>query len=403
MAAFRDWLDKLFGKDDSGKIVELNSMSIDYQHSKDLWAYRLALNVACERYASLLSKCEIRTFINGNEDSSSENHYLLNVQPNPNQSAAEFKRQIVRQLILSPEHECLIIRLDKVVGADDQAFYVADSFAKDEYRLTPTYFKNVSVDVYGTDSYPVAGVFSGDKAIYIKYQNSELDVIFDEMRRTYADLIENAVKAGQYRQKYTLSLDQTAQAEPNFEKNFSNLLNEQFGAFIKGDNSVLPLYAGMTVDQLSNGADLGQNASVADKDVDNQIDEIISKVGMAFNIPKSIMMGEFSDSAFEQMLTFCIDPMAELITQAFNRKWYGKAMCQKGTYCKLDTARARHYDMHTVSADADKLISSGLYTINEVRRRTGDSPVDSKFGDVHFVTKNYSTLSDYATAEGDKE
>ena len=39
-----------------------------------------------------------------------------------------------------------------------------------------------------------------------------------------------------------------------------------------------------------------------------------------------------------------------------------------------------------------KLISSGAFTINEIRDITGYSKIDEDFGNMHFITKNYSTM-----------
>lgn len=394
MAIFKDFLDKLFLKSKDGKTVELNAVSVDMTTEKELWAYRLALNIIAERYGALLSKCEFRTFVNGKEEMG-DNYYLLNYEPNPNQTAAEFKKQIIYQLIMSPNHDCLIVQLDDV-GNKKQAFYVADDFTKDGYQLRETYFKNVSVNIYGDTSYPVQGVFSGSKAIYFKYQNAELDAIFDLMRQEYCDLISNAEQSGKYRQKFALELDQTAESDPNFDDNLQSLLDTQFSAFIKGDNGVIPLYAGMKLDTVSAGADLGQNASVANSTIDSQIDQILTKTGLAFNMPKSVMLGEWDEKAIEQLLTYSIDPIAKIITEAFNRKWYGqKAVMDKKTYCQLDTSRARHYDVATMSEYMDKSISSGGYTINELRRLTNDPPIDAELGDVHFITKNYISIGNY--------
>lgn len=395
MSLFTDFLDRLFSKSKDGKKVEVNTVNVDdITSEKELWAYRLALNIVVERFGSLLSKCEFRTFANGIEVYG-DNYYLLNYEPNPNQSAAEFKKQIVRQLIMAPDHDCLIIELDDV-GTKETAFYVADDFTKDAYQIRETYFTNVSINIYGDDSYPVDGSFSGSKAIYIKYQNSELNAIFSLMRQQYCDLIKNAEQSGKYRQKFALEIDQTAESDPNFDENMQALLDTQFKNFIQGDNGVIPLYAGMKLDTVSAGADLGQNASVANTTIDTQIDQILTKVGLAFNLPKSAMLGDWDDKTFDQILTFCIDPIAELITQAFNRKFYGKkSVMEKSTYCRLDTAKVRHYDVASMSAYIDKSISSGGYSINELRRLTNDPPIDPEIGDVHFVTKNYISIENY--------
>lgn len=398
MGAFVDWLENLIFEDvDEEKPLTtsqaLTNISNEDALSSSLWAYKLALNIACERIGAVLSRCDFKTYIGGVQ-SEGENYYLLNTEPNPNQSAAEFRKQLVRRLIFDPNHDALIVILDKVEDKP-QAMYIAESFAKGDFAVNSTWFTNVTINPYGDTTYALKGTFSGNKAIYIKYTNNQLNSIFNMMKNTYGLLIENAEKAGTYRMKYVLTMDSTAENAVDFEENMQDILDNQFSNFIKGENAVLPLYAGMKLDQTSAGADLGQNASVANKSVNTQVDDAIAKVGLAFNIPKTIMLGEFAEVDIDPFLMFCINPLAELITQAFNRKWYGSKNIMSGTYCSLDTKQARNYDLISISNPINKIISSGVYTINEVRKELGESEIDPSIGDIHWITQNYAVIGDY--------
>ena len=396
MGMFKNFVDFLFTEEDEygNSKVTLNTWTDDIEEMySSLWAYHLALGIACERIGSTLSRCEFKTYING-EQVEGENYYLLNIEPNPNQSAAEFRKQLIRRLILSPTHDALIVVLDNVEGKK-QAMYIAESFQKGNFVVLETSFNNVTINPYGDSTYALKGTYSGKKAIYIKYSNNELNQIFTAMQNTYYQLIVNAEKAGSYRMKYVLSMDSTAENNPNFEEDLQDILDVQFAKFMKGENAVLPLYSGMKLDQPSAGADLGQNASVANKSVDTQIDETLTKVGLAFNIPKSVMLGEFETEDIDPFLMFCLNPIAELITQAFNRKWYGKDNVMKGTKCKLDTKQARNYDLISISNPINKIISSGVYTINEVRKELGENKINPEIGDIHWITQNYAVIGNY--------
>ena len=396
MGMFKNFVDFLFTEEDEygNSKVSLNTWTDDIEAMySSLWAYNLALSIACERIGSTLARCEFKTYING-EQVEGENYYLLNIEPNPNQSAAEFRKQLIRRLILSPTHDALIVVLDNVKGKK-QAMYIAESFQKGNFVVLETSFNNVTINPYGDSTYALKGTYSCKKAIYIKYTNNELNQIFNAMQNTYYQLIVNAEKAGSYRMKYVLSMDSTAENNPNFEADLQDILDVQFAKFMKGENAVLPLYSGMKLDQTSAGADLGQNASVANKSVDTQIDETITKVGLAFNIPKSVMLGEFETEDIDPFLMFCLNPIAELITQAFNRKWYGKDDVMKGTKCKLDTKQARNYDLISISNPINKIISSGVYTINEVRKELGENKINPEIGDIHWITQNYAVIGNY--------
>ena len=75
--------------------------------------------------ASLISKCEFRTFIKGIPEKKGE-YYLWNYEPNQNQNAGDFWQQFVTNLLY--DNAALIVE----VGGK---LYVADSFHTDALQL----------------------------------------------------------------------------------------------------------------------------------------------------------------------------------------------------------------------------------------------------------------------------
>lgn len=52
----------------------------------------------------------------------------------------------------------------------------------------------------------------------------------------------------------------------------------------------------------------------------------------------------------------------------------------------------------SVSTAIDKLISSGAFCINDIRELVGEPPIDEPWAKQHFMTKNYSTVSELLKA-----
>lgn len=100
------------------------------------------------------------------------------------------------------------------------------------------------------------------------------------------------------------------------------------------------------------------------------------------------------DDLVRQFITFCINPLAEIITDEINRKVYGKQKFLERTYCKLDTTRIRAVDIKDIASSLDILLRSGAYTINDSLRVLGKEPIDSEIGDQRFLTKNYARIED---------
>ena len=135
------------------------------------------------------------------------------------------------------------------------------------------------------------------------------------------------------------------------------------------------------------------------KDITDVLTEIVETVARAFNIPAALLRGDVSevDKITKNFLTFCIDPICEMIQTEINRKRYGKVQVQQGSYLKIDTTTIMHLDIFDIAEKIDKLIASGMYCIDELRKKLGDAELNTEESRKHWITKNYTDLQ---TLEG---
>lgn len=360
------------------------------QSIRDIWLMKYAQHIVAERYGALLSKCEFKTYVN-NELKRGDNYYLLNVQPNPNQSSSEFWKMVANKLICNLE--CLII------VTDDGNWYVADSFEKGDYQLKETHFKDVVVDIYDGDvqAYKLTGEWFGDKAIYIKYSNKGAKELLTQMTTMYADLMDNVRKSGSNKLKYLLNIDTSKLngVEVDLNEEISRIVNEDFNKLVNDGNVIMPLFNGFDLKVLNQDNNNAQNSSSANKSINDMYQSLMENVGQLYNVPVSVMKGTYEENDMDDFLTFGLDPLADLIEEAINRKHYGKNNFRKGTYCTVDTKKIKHFDILTVSNAINKLISSGVYTINELRLILDEKPIEDDLGDLHWITRNYAVVGDY--------
>lgn len=382
-----NWLSPKNSKDIEVKNFSLEDFEITY---KNLWQYRLALHTVAERIGAILSKCEIITYVK-NEEIKSDTWYMFNVEPNPNQTSCEFFKQLVYQLVTSEKNEALII-FEKI---DERTYmYVATKFTSDDKQLYAKRYYDVSINTGGKE-YVLNKVYDKESSIHIKYTNDGLRSILNDMKSMYEEMVTNVIKAGEYSQKFTLTLDSSVEMTGDFEERLSDILNEDFQKFINGKNTILPLYAGMKLEKISNAQEVAQNSSISNDSVNKQTKEIFLNVGQPFNIPNSIILGTYEEDDLDDFLTFCIDPITDMLSEAINRNFYGKKDVLEGSYCVIDTKKIKHFDILTVANAINKLVSSGVYTINHLRRVLDEKPVDSKIGDVHWITRNYAVVGEY--------
>lgn len=347
-----------------------------------------AQHIVAERYGALLSKCEFKTYVK-NALSKGENYYLMNVQPNPNQSSSEFWKMVANKLIC--ELECLII------VTDEGYWYVADTFEKGDYQIKETHFKNVTVNLYEDNSYQLTGEWYGDKAIYIKYSNVGAKKLINSVSSMYSELIDNVKKTGSNKLKYGLFIDSTKLngIDINLNEEIKRIVNEDFNKLVNDGNVIMPLFNGFDLKVLNPANNNAQNSTTASSNINNMFEATLIHIGQLYNVPLSVMKGTYEENDMDDFLTFGLDPLADLIEEAINRKHYGKANFYKGTYCSVDTKKIKHFDILTVSNAINKLISSGVYTINELRTILDEKPISEDIGDLHWITRNYAVVGDY--------
>lgn len=334
-----------------------------------------AINVAISLIAGAVSKCEFRTFRNYEEVFGDE-YYLWNIEPNRNQNSSQFLQEMIHKLLY--ENECLILD----VGGK---LITADGFHKEEYAVNATQFSQVY-----KNNFTFSKTFSMDEVMYLKLNNESITDLFSELCQGYEKLsgeaIEKYIKSGG--SKGILKISSIAKGKPDFDESYKKLMNEYFSTYFNGKNAVLPLFEGYDFTQPA-GDGTKKSTSEID-DIRKITDAAFEKVGQAFKIPPALMRGDIADveNATDNMLTFAIDPLCDMISEEANRKRYGKDVL-KGDYLMIDTNCIKHIDIFQKAEQCDKLISSSMYCVDELRRKARDSELRTDFAKKHFITKNY--------------
>lgn len=181
---------------------------------------------------------------------------------------------------------------------------------------------------------------------------------------------------------------------------FDGLINEKIGKWLSGDNAALPLGKGQEWKELQHKT----YSTESTRDIRAQIDDISDFTSKAFGIPPALLRGDVQgvSDALDNFLTFCLDPLCDMIQEEINRKRIGYAGFIKGTYVKIDTKQVKHVDLLSVSTAIDKLIGSGAFSVNDIRELVGETPIDEAWASEHVITKNYMPFTD-ALREADEK
>lgn len=118
--------------------------------------------------------------------------------------------------------------------------------------------------------------------------------------------------------------------------------------------------------------------------------------GQAYKIPASMMTGNINNiqDVVKAFITFAVEPVAKLIADEINRKFYGYEGYTSDTYVKVDTRTINYLSIVECAQVAQTLIGNTICNPGEVRELIGLGPINEEFMKQFFVTKNNSKVED---------
>jgi len=349
----------------------------------DVFTRELAFRTAVNLVARAVSKCEFKTYQDGKEIKGSE-YYRWNVEPNMNQNSSVFLTKLITKLY--ENNEALVIVIDSELTGK-QNLLVADSYSVEKFALREYLFTGVMVDGLAFNR-----SFRQSEVFYFRLNNENVKRYLDGLQVGYGELIEYAKKA--YKKSRGMRGIFTANRKPTGnlenEQTFANLMKARWRDFFENDNAVMSITTGETY------TDIGSKTYSSDstRDIRNLIDDNFVFAARAIGFPPSLILGDVADvsNLVDSFLTFCIDPLCDMISEEITRKKYGEKSVLNGSRLVIDTKTMKHIDLLSVANSIDKLIASGVWSINEIRKYTGEERIEEDWADKHWITKNYEEV-----------
>ena len=351
----------------------------------DIYIREMAFLKAANLISKALSKCEFKTYLSGKEVEGRE-HYLWNIEPNKNQNSTEFLQQLVHRMLRNPSKGALVIE-------HNGQLLVADDFVKRPYALYEDVFEQVTVKDFN-----FSRTWNQSEVLYFRICDTDIQRVVNGLYESYSKLITYSMNAYQKSRgtKGVFKYDTIPTGGTEERKAFDALINEKIKAWLNGDNAALPLGRGQEWKELEHKTYSNEST----RDIRALIDDVSDFTANAYGIHPALLRGDVQSigEALDYTLTFCIDPMADLIAEEINRKRNGYSAMASGTYTKIDTKQIKHVDLLSVATSIDKLIGSGSFCINDIRGLCGEELIDEPWAWAHFMTKNYVSLDEALTA-----
>ena len=331
--------------------------------------------------ANAVGKCEVREFRGGRQERGPE-WYLWNVQPNRNQNASAFWHKLISKAYA--EGDALIVREPYGTG-----LVVADSFEIDDDRQVYVY-RNILI---GKKKIERA---SETEVMYLRFNHKNMEPLIRKMSDSFLRLMATSMQNYLFNggQHWKVHVDQVLTGDDEWRENFGKMMEKQIKPFLNASSAILPEMDGYTYTQLSGG-----NTAIKSDEIRELVKSIWAETSRAFLIPSALIAGNQQDTtvANRQFLTDVVDPIARMIEQEANRKRFTMEEYLAGDRLIVDTSAIVHFDIFANASNVEKIIGSGIKSVNELRALIGDSPIDEEWADRHFMTKNIGTTTE---AEG---
>lgn len=358
-----------------------------YKIAEELRIRELAFNTCVNLIANAVGKCEFKTFERG-KPVEKEEYYLWNYEPNINQNSTEFLHKLIYKLYST--NEALVISLRHRDGHN--MIVVADDYI--EPLIYPDRMKEYKGVIVGEKEFNKT--FLEKDVLHLRLNHVDIKPVVDGIYLTYNKMITAAVKNYTWASGKHLKVhvDQIAQGNPDFTKNFQEYIDKQVRPWLNGDGGVLPEFDGYKYENMGGNPDTQRST----RDIRALVDDIYSFTANAFGIPPVLLLGDVAGTkdAMTRWLTTCIDPLCDQLQEEITRKRYQYSGWKNGNYLQIDTTKIIHFDMFENASNVEKLIGSGAYSINDVREAAGQPIIDEEWAKAHFLTKNITTMDEVA-------
>lgn len=340
--------------------------------------------ICVDMIANAIGRCEFRTFVDGKETKGKE-YYLWNIEPNTNQNSTAFLHKLIAKLC--SENEALILTVGSRAGMEMLA--VADTWERPmEYPVKKQEYRGVTV---GEVSY--SKTFAENEVMHLRMNDRNIKPVIDGMYAAYWRMAEAAMKDYAWRKgkHWKVHVGQVQEGEEGWQENFQAMISKMVKPFFESSSAVLPEFDGYKYEDMS--GDSGQGDT---RDIKAMVEDIFDFTARAMLIPAVLVNGkiEGTEDANKRFLTSCIDPICDQLQEEITRKRYGYEQWERGTYIKVDSSSILHFDMFAEAPNVEKLVGSGAYTINDLRRAANQPEIQEPWADQHYMTKNIAAMSE---------
>lgn len=318
-----------------------------------------------------------------------ELNYRLNVKPNHNQSAIEFRNELLKRLILEGEALVLLVA-DQLI--------IADSWSVSDEVISEKTYSNIQIGPL-----TLRKKFKASDVFYFKYRNEKFRSYLNDLTKSYAKLFNRMLEVQMRESQLRIYAKFKGVSDKN--KNKDNY--EKFVKFLKGLTHALntqsvvvsPRQEDYDIEEKTPGY-LGRSSAELSV-VENTY---LKNVANALQVPPLLFSGDLADISQhkESFILYCIQPLMEIIVTEFNAKYFDKEEL-KDKQVKYNTMRLLYASEFSMAKDVEKMVGSGVWTIDDVLELKGNKRLNTTITTQRYITKNHAPLNEDGSVRESKK
>lgn len=324
----------------------------------------------------IVSSCSLVTFRSSKESL----NYLLNVSPNHNENAIQFRSKMIRRLL--EDGEVLIINQDGML-------YVADSWVVNDTVLSDKVYSQISIGALKLNK-----TFLASQVCHIKYHNEKFKVYLKRLDESYGKLFSRVVD--------THMRDNQLRVYAKFKgvsaKDANGNSNEEkFKTFLKGLTKQLRSES-VVVSPHQDDYDITESSQNflgrSHTEVGVVENMYIRQVAMMLQVPPILFNADFADISQHNrnFVLDCIKPLMTLVTNALNKLFFNMAEYVEHDQLYFNMIDVIYTSEFEMAKDVEKMVGSAVWTIDDVLILQGKSPEKTKLTTQRYLTKNIAPL-----------
>lgn len=359
-----------------------------FEAAQDYMVRDLCFLSCVDMIANAIGRCEFRTY-RGRQEVREREYYMLNVEPNTNQNSTDFWHKVIFQLYST--NEALIISTRSRTGIE--GIVCADSWnMAGGWPQKQNEYTDVQV---GELTY--TKTFHENDVLHLRLNTKNIRPVLDGLCESYNKLLSAAqtyytTHNGAHMKVHISTIESQKQG---FAEAFAAKVQKEVAPYLKSAHGILPEFDGYNYEV----QDFGESGATSDE-VRKLIDDVFNMTARAFGIPAVLVNGtvEGTADANKRFLTYVIDPLCDQIQEEINRKRYGYDAWAVGSYVRVDSSSIIHFDVFENAANIEKVVGSGVFSLNDVLRAANQEPIPEEWADRHYMTLNISTMSNQTRA-----